>query len=191
VDAETAAREFDYRRVIAKGRFRHDLEMLVGPRIMEGEDGFNVITPLERDGGASTILVSRGWIPKKFRDQAARSEDGQEALPQGEVVVEGLLREPYKKNMFTPANNVEKWEFYFPDIPQMAQLTGAQPVWVEETMDTELMETLRRQSKGIPVARAAEVSLRNNHAQYIFTWYVSCPLICDSLKLTRRVSGIR
>lgn len=169
IDPEAAAREFDYRRVTATGTFRHEQEMLVGPRLMEGEDGYIVITPLERTNGASKILVSRGWIAKKFRHQSTR-RDEPEALPQGEVRVEGLLREPYKKNMFTPANNLEKHEFYFPDIPQMAALVGAQPVWVEETMETELMETFRRQGKGIPVGRAPEVSLRNNHAQYIFTW---------------------
>lgn len=27
------------------------------------------------------------------------------------------------------------------------------------------------QSRGVPIGRAAEVNLRNNHAQYIFTWY--------------------
>ena len=90
-----------------------------------------------------------------------------------EVTVEGLLREPYKKNMFTPPNNLQKKEFYFPDIAEMAEFVGAQPVWVEETMETELMETMRRQGKGIPVGRAPEVSLRNNHTQYIFTWYVA------------------
>jgi surfeit locus 1 family protein len=164
----TAIGEFDYRRVIAVGRFRHDEEMLVGPRLMEGEDGYNVITPLERANG-STILVSRGWIAKKFREQKAREQSG-EALPKGEVTVEGLLREPFKKNMFTPDNNLVKREFYFPDIPQMASLVDAQPVWVEETMESELMETLRRQDKGIPVGRTPEVSLKNNHAQYIFTW---------------------
>lgn len=28
------------------------------------------------------------------------------------------------------------------------------------------------ETRGIPFGRAAEVNLRNNHAQYIFTWYV-------------------
>lgn len=28
-----------------------------------------------------------------------------------------------------------------------------------------------RESKGIPIGRPAEVTLRNNHTQYIFTWY--------------------
>ena len=29
------------------------------------------------------------------------------------------------------------------------------------------------EARGIPIGRVAEVNLRNNHAQYIFTWYVS------------------
>lgn len=28
-------------------------------------------------------------------------------------------------------------------------------------------------ARGIPFGRAAEVNLRNNHAQYIFTWCVT------------------
>jgi hypothetical protein len=33
------------------------------------------------------------------------------------------------------------------------------------------MQTLDMQTKGMPIGRPAEVNLRNNHAQYIFTWY--------------------
>lgn len=98
----------------------------------DGEDGYMVVTPLERkDDGGSTILVNRGWIPKRLRDQRKRAAD---ALPEGEVQVEGLLRKPWIKNMFTPENRPDKGEFYFPDVKQMAELTGAQPVWIEATM---------------------------------------------------------
>ena len=123
-----AIHDFDYRRVLARGVFRHDQEMLIGPRMRDGQDGYMVVTPLERKG-ASTILVNRGWISKKHRSQRTRPA----GLPKGEVTVEGLLREPWKKNMFTPENKPEKGEFYFPDVAQMAQLTGSQPVWVEAT----------------------------------------------------------
>lgn len=131
IDPE-AISDFDYRRVECRGRFRHDLEMLIGPRMRDGEDGYMVVTPLERkEEGGSTVLVNRGWIPKRLRDQRKRAAD---ALPDGEVVVEGLLRKPWKKNMFTPENRPDKGEFYFPDVKQMAELTGAQPVWIEATM---------------------------------------------------------
>lgn len=134
IDPDAVA-DFDYRRVYATGHFRHDQEMLVGPRMRDGQDGYLVVTPLERDDGASTVLVNRGWIPKKLRDQKDRA-DG--SLPQGEVTVEGLLREPWKKNMFTPDNKPEEGKFYFPDVYQMAEVTGSQPVWIEETMGMKL-----------------------------------------------------
>ncbi|KAI0869714.1 SURF1 family-domain-containing protein [Hypoxylon argillaceum] len=165
-----AIHDFDFRRVVARGRFRHDREMLVGPRMRDGEDGFMVITPLERGEdakGSTTVLVNRGWVAKKLR----RQRDRMEGLPTGEVVVEGLLREPWKKNMFTPENRPDKGEFYFPDVKQMAELTGSQAVWVEQTMEPGLLQAIEMQSKGIPIGRPAEVNLRNNHAQYIFTWY--------------------
>lgn len=122
--------DFDYRPVYAVGRFRHDQEMLIGPRIQNGENGYLVITPLEREGSGSTILVNRGWISKKMANQQKRPD----GLPQGEVTVSGLLRKPFKKNMFTPDNRPETGDFYFPDVEEMARLTGSQPVWMEETM---------------------------------------------------------
>ncbi|KAL4885025.1 SURF1 family-domain-containing protein [Aspergillus karnatakaensis] len=159
--------EFDYRRVYATGRLRHDQEMLVGPRMREGQDGFIVITPLEREQGESTVLVNRGWISKKLMNQ----KDRVEGLPKGEVTVEGLIRQPWKKNMFTPENKPDDGKFYFPDVEQMAELTGSQPVWIEQTMVPDFLEAMNREAKGMPIGRAAEVNLKNNHSQYIFTWY--------------------
>ena len=129
IDPE-AIKDFDYRRIFTTGLLRHDQEMLIGPRVHDGKDGYLVITPLQREGRGSTILVNRGWIPKKFKKQ----EDRKEGLPPGLITVEGLLREPWKKNMFTPDNHPESGQFYFPDVHQMAKFTGSDPIWVEETM---------------------------------------------------------
>lgn len=133
VDPDAIEEAFDYRRVVTRGKFRHDQEMLIGPRMRDGEQGYMVITPLEREGG-STVLVNRGWISKEMADRRKRRKASRDSLPEGEVVVEGMLRKPWKKNMFTPENRPDKGEFYFPDVKQMAELTGAQPVWIEATM---------------------------------------------------------
>jgi surfeit locus 1 family protein len=159
-------KDFDYRRVWAKGVLRHDQEILVGPRVHDGENGYSVITPLERKDG-SKILISRGWISKDKLEQ----KDRPLGVPSGEVLIEGLLREPFTKNYFTPDNIPEKNQWYFPDLAQMAERSDSQPVWIEETFGQDMMGTLDRQSKGIPIGRPAEVNLRNNHTQYIFTWY--------------------
>lgn len=111
--------------------------MLIGPRILDGKDGFLVVTPLERDGPGTSILVNRGWIDKKFMKQNMR--DPVLGCPVGELTVEGLLREPFKKNIFTPNNSPKDGKFYFPDVFEMAELTGSQPVWVEETMSEFLI----------------------------------------------------
>ena len=89
-----------------------------------------VVTPLKRGDDESTVLVNRGWIARKLANQKDRAD----GLPRGEVTVEGLLREPWKKNMFTPENKPQEGKFYFPDIDQMAELSGSQPVWIEQTM---------------------------------------------------------
>lgn len=179
-----AIHEFDFRRVYATGKLRHDQEMLIGPRTHDGQDGFLVVTPLERDG-ASTILVNRGWISKEKKFQRDRDPS---SLPEGEVTISGLLREPWKKNMFTPDNKPEQGKFYFPDVQEMARVSGAQPVWIEETMTPDLLVSYDREAKGIPIGRAPEVNLRNNHTQYIFTWYVR---FLPSLSNVHESLGIR
>jgi surfeit locus 1 family protein len=97
----------------------------------EGEEGYSVITPLEREGGADKVLISRGWIRKDMKNFSRRAPEG---VPEGQVTVEGLLRAPFKKNMFTPENRPELGEWYFPDVEQMAKYTGSVPVWIEQTM---------------------------------------------------------
>ncbi|KAF2679446.1 SURF-family protein Shy1 [Lentithecium fluviatile CBS 122367] len=167
-----AIKDFDYRRVWAKGRLRHDQEMLIGPRMMEGEEGYTVVTPLERTdakGNTTKILCNRGWIRKDTAKQWFRKQHG--ALPEEEVVIEGLLRTPPKGNMFTPRNKPEEGKWIFPDVQQMAEYTGSQAVWVEETMKPDLLVNYEREPRGIPIGRAPTVNLRNNHTQYIFTWY--------------------
>lgn len=168
-----AIKEFDYRRVWTRGKWRHDEEMLIGPRLHDGNDGYLVITPLDRTAefaGSTrntTVLVCRGWIPKEKAAKSSRPE----GLPTGEVVVEGLLREPWKRNMFTPANNPAEDKWYFPDVYEMASHVGSQPIWIEETMNPDLLASYHREDRGIPIGRPAEVNLRNNHTQYIFTWF--------------------
>ena len=36
--------------------------------------------------------------------------------------------------------------------------------------EQDLLKAYDREAAGIPIGRPAEVNLRNNHTQYIFTW---------------------
>lgn len=41
----------------------------------------------------------------------------------------------------------------------------------DTTTDPSILQVYDYVDRGIPIGRPAEVNLRNNHAQYIFTWY--------------------
>ncbi|KAF2007508.1 SURF1-domain-containing protein [Amniculicola lignicola CBS 123094] len=164
--------DFDYRKVWARGVLRHDQEMLIGPRMLDDAEGYTVVTPLERTdekGNKHKILCCRGWIAKEAAPQWFRKGKG--GMPEGEVVIEGLLRQPPKGNYFTPKNEPEKGKWFFSSVDEMAEWTGSQAVWVEETMVPDMLVSYERTPKGIPIGRPATVNLRNNHTQYIFTWY--------------------
>ena len=76
--------------------------------------------------------------------------------------------------MFTPENKPEEGKFYFPDVYEMAAHTNSQPVWVEETMRPDLLESYAREDKGVPIGRPPEVNLRNNHGQVSLSRSDSC-----------------
>ncbi|KAK9246844.1 SURF1 family-domain-containing protein [Lipomyces tetrasporus] len=170
-----AAANLQYRRVLAKGKFRFDQEILVGPRVNECESGYICITPFEREGG-SKILVNRGWIRKDMADQRKRRP---EALPTDDVFVEGLIKLPARRNYFTPENEPHRGLFYFVDVAAFAAMTGSQPVIIEELVtkyvDPDVFvswEVLA--NAGIPIGRLPKIDLKNNHAQYIATWFGVC-----------------
>lgn len=207
LNAEVASsHEFDYRRVLVRGTFRHDQEMYVGPRMRDEQEGYFVLTPLERPDGASKLLVKRGWIAKRFLDRDTRPL----SMPEGEVEVECLLRKTPEKGMFTPdAPPIDSPHYVFLDVNDMAQKTGCQPILLEELLDptlpTKQLTQHEYQQKsqdgalsveqmvryGVPVGVTGKVELRNTHFQYILTWYglsVFTTLMLVSLLKQRRAA---
>ncbi len=77
-----------WRRVDAVGRYDTTHQILVRYRAYEGENGFEVLTPLVTDAG--TVWVDRGWVPlvAKSLDDAPDVP----AAPTGTVTVTGYLQ---------------------------------------------------------------------------------------------------
>ncbi len=104
--------------------------MLLGPRVLDGTNGFHLVTPLVR-GNGSTVLVDRGFISERA---AAKKKY---PTPDGNVELHGMLRDSQARNNFTPDNNPAKGEWYWADVAAMADYAGGessnvQPVLVEE-----------------------------------------------------------
>jgi surfeit locus 1 family protein len=50
------------RRVIARGRYDLEHQVLIDNRTHEGRPGYHVLTPLRLEGAEGVVLVNRGWI---------------------------------------------------------------------------------------------------------------------------------
>ena len=136
-----------YRRVILQGTWDHTHSMLLGPRVLDGTNGFHLITPLVRENG-STILVDRGFISE--HTAAKRSYP----LPDGAVEVHGMLRDSQARNSFTPDNNPEKGEWYWADTAAMADYAGGEPHCVQPVLVEEIFgESHSTSSRVIPTIR--------------------------------------
>jgi surfeit locus 1 family protein len=75
-------------RVKLRGRFLHGKTVWLDNRIMDGRAGFFVVTPLEIEGADAVVLVVRGFVA---RDPVDRQRLPAVGMPEGEVVVEGLV----------------------------------------------------------------------------------------------------
>ena len=58
--ADTAAGH--YRRVMARGTFMYDREIVWAPRMRRSSPGVNILTPLRLAGTDTVVLVNRGWV---------------------------------------------------------------------------------------------------------------------------------
>ena len=50
------------RRVTLTGRFRYDIEQVLAARSNGGAPGVHLVTPLERVGSDTLVIVTRGWV---------------------------------------------------------------------------------------------------------------------------------
>lgn len=156
----------EYRRVTARGTFRHEQEVLVYTVASEepgrvAGPGFFVLTPLLLPSGAA-VIINRGFVPLDRRDPARRKE-GQAT---GQVTVTGLLRMPEDAGDFTPANDPAKNAWYRRDPAEIARalkLERAAPF----TIDADATAN----PGGLPQGGGTRVRFSNNHLQYAVTWF--------------------
>ncbi|CAK6973644.1 surfeit locus protein 1 [Scomber scombrus] len=167
----------EYRRVRVRGQYDHSQELYILPRSRvdpvkeareagtlssSGETGANVITPFYCTDLGITILVNRGYVPR----QKIRPETRMKGQVEGEVEVVGVVRLTEIRKPFVPNNDADKNRWHYRDLEAMSHVTGAQPVFI----DADYAST----NPGGPVGGQTRVTLRNEHMQYVVTWYGLC-----------------
>ena len=104
--------------------------------------------------------------PTSARTPASRRE-GQ--LP-GEVEVTGLVRVPHGTGLFTPANDVARNLWYWPDAAAMhaSAFAGTAMRALAFTVDADARP---EPPGGLPRGGVTRLDLPNRHLEYALTWY--------------------
>ncbi len=91
----------EYASVKARGTYDAAHQLLVRYRPLEGEPGFNVLTPLRLTGSKYAVLVNRGWIPSLRSTGAPKAP----TPPTGEVTVIARVRASEATDQQVPVND--------------------------------------------------------------------------------------
>jgi cytochrome oxidase assembly protein ShyY1 len=78
-----------WQRLSVTGHWDDTRTLLWRSRVLDGQNGYEVVTPLVPDGGAPAVLVDRGWIP------SGTTGDAPDTVPpaqSGTVTVVGYLQ---------------------------------------------------------------------------------------------------
>lgn len=150
-----------YSKVVAEGRLRADLAVLVGAEVRETRAGpkmgAHLIVPLERANGPP-LLVDRGWVPL--------APNGPLELPAEPVRLTGFVHPPEERGWFSAADNQAERHFYTLD-----------PAAIAEALRLEKPEPFVLVVLGPkPAALWPEPAQHlprppNNHLAYVITWY--------------------
>ncbi|HYA38794.1 MAG TPA: SURF1 family protein [Candidatus Methylomirabilis sp.] len=88
--------ELQFYRVVAKGDYETDYQILLDNRVHQGQPGYDVITPLHLPRSDVRLLVNRGWIPLG----TDRAHPPAIETPKGQVEIAGVATVP-AENVFT------------------------------------------------------------------------------------------
>lgn len=154
---------YEYRHVRLEGTFDGARQALVfrpdgvGAARSLGA-GYLVMTPLRLASGAY-VIVDRGYVPSDYRDQVSPP-------PASTVTVTGLMRQPEPRNIFTPADEPARGQWFTRDPAAMARQLGLTDV-APFSIDADA----GRRSGGWPVGGQTVTAIPNNHLAYAFTWF--------------------
>lgn len=88
-----AGDDLRFYRVEVRGVYEPAHQFLLDNRVLHGQPGYHVITPLKIEGGELRVLVNRGWVPWG----ESRERLPPIATPAGPVTVHGIATVPTEK----------------------------------------------------------------------------------------------
>ena len=172
----------EYKKVEVTGQFDYSQEIFIGPRSLidasggsggggvislssagAGERvGYLVITPFTLSGAeGSRILVNRGWVGQ------SKAGAGAGAGLEGEGTITGVLRASELVSGLVPPNSPATGRWHSRDLSALAASLNTEPLYLDLSLESG------REVSGVagPVGGQTRVVLRNDHVQYMLTWW--------------------
>ena len=192
VDASFHVDQADYRRIVIRGKFENNKEILFFATDANGAPVYHVVTPfyvsdlwdfwrcsvcpvINRNGTmqliagrqlfhhrGGTVLVDRGIIPMSLADPTSRKLGQLE----GERTITGVLRKPDPPNWFTPPSDIVRRIVHTRDPKTLVTAFGWKnyfPMFLEADATPN--------PGGWPKGGQTVVNVPNNHLQYAITWF--------------------
>ena len=94
-----------FRRVILRGRFDADHQILLDNRLYREQAGYHVITPLQLAGSNMHVLVNRGWVTAPADHQILPEIP----VPDGPVELSGMVTTPGQRFFNLAAQPTRGW----------------------------------------------------------------------------------
>lgn len=159
-------KDMEYTKVSVRGRFDHSRETLILPRINilsidknlpAQTGGAHVVTPFKISQDGREILVNRGWVAKKKIDPESRMH----AQITDEIDLVGVVRHDEIRPAYSAPTSNKLW--HIRDITGLSQQLQTLPVFIDADINSSI--------EGGPIGGQTKVHLRNEHMQYILTWF--------------------
>lgn len=167
------AAQMEYKPVYVDGHYDYSKEILLGPRVRndktqrdptgliahgKAEVGYHIIAPFVLDNG-DRILVNRGWVSSHQKSQDTRKE-GQ---VRDRVHVSGLVRKGEGRPQFSPKVKEDSLNWNYCDVYGFSNILNTLPLIIDADEKSCF--------PGGPIGGQTRVTMRNEHLNYVITWY--------------------
>lgn len=160
-------RDFEFRHVEVSGKFDPVREFVVRPRTRDGQNGGLLLTPFRRSDDGTIVLVNRGWIPAALMNDIVQRRAMLDRVS-GDTRLFGLIRPGEKGGMFSPENKLADEQWYWFEVDKMRQALGLD--YTPALLDF-VAASAPAAKDSYPVPQPIVTKLRDNHLNYIITWY--------------------
>ncbi len=151
-----------YRPIEVEGSFLYDQELYLygGSRQFKGENGYYILTPLRLDD-ERIIIINRGWVPEKLKDQNKRPE----TVLHKRTKLIGYIMKSEERPLYVHDNDLKRNLWFYINLNEIQQALN------EKIEDFYILA--KEIPNQLPRGRNLEPNIRNNHLSYALTWLFS------------------